>query len=161
MYLVRWLRKMLGLRFTYAAPNKTFNIKLSTIVESSGVTLCQRLSDNLKQVEQALALMTDVVDRVYIEKEFTVSAATGRGRVLADAKIIIRPTHGFSVEQIKTNVHEHRLDEAVVTDDGTVMIEPDRKQLRGFVEYERAKDKYESGRRLKPAKSKPTLPNIP
>lgn len=73
MYLVRWLRKMLGLRFTYAAPNKTFNIKLSTIIESSGVTLCQRLSDNLKQVSQALAAMTDVVDRYHIEKEFTVS----------------------------------------------------------------------------------------
>lgn len=38
-YLVRWLRKILGLRFTYAALSKTFNIKLSTIIESSGVTL--------------------------------------------------------------------------------------------------------------------------
>lgn len=160
MYLVRWLRKMLGLRFTYAAPNKTFNIKLSTVIESSGVTLCQRLSDNLKQVEQALKLMTDIIDRYHVEKEFTVSAATGRGRVLADAKIIIRPTHAFSVEQIKTNVHEHRLDEAVVTEDGRVMLEPDRKQLRGFVDYERAKEKYANGRRLKPGKPNPGLPNI-
>lgn len=76
MYLVRRLRKMLGLRFTYAAPNKTFNIKLSTIVECSGVTLCQRLSDNLKQVQKALEAMTDIVDRFAIEKDFTVSAAS-------------------------------------------------------------------------------------
>ena len=96
--------------------------------------------------------MPDVIDRYIIEKDFTVHAPTGRGRVLADAKIIIRPTHGFSIEQIKTNVHESRLDEAVITEDGTVMIEPDRKQLKGFVDYERAKAKFKSGTRIKPDK---------
>ena len=74
LYLARWLRKMLGLRFTYAAPSKTFNINLSTVIENSGVTLCQRLSDNLKQVEQALAAMPDVIARYHIEKEWTVHA---------------------------------------------------------------------------------------
>lgn len=157
MYLVRWLRKMLGLRFTYAAPNKTFNIKLSTIIESSGVTLCQRLSDNLKQVEQALRAMSDVIDRYVVEKDFTVHVPTGRGRVLADAKIIIRPTHAFSVEQIKTNVHESRLDGAVLTEDGSVMLEPERASHPGFVDYERAKQKFKSGQPLKKSASKPSL----
>lgn len=149
LYLARWLRKMLGLRFTYAAPSKTFNINLSTIIESSGVTLCQRLSDNLKQVEQALKAMPDVIDRYHIEKDFTVHAPTGRGRVLADAKIIIWPTHGFTVEQIKTNLHESRLDDAVIAEDGSIMLEPDRKQTKGFVDYERAKAKYQGGRKIK------------
>lgn len=158
MYLVRWLRKMLGLRFTYAAPSKTFNIKLSTIIESSGVTLCQRLSDNLKQVEQALSAMSDVIDRYVVEKDFTVHAPTGRGRVLADAKIIIRPTHAFSVEQIKTNVHESRLDDAVVTEDGTVMLEPDRASYPGFIDYEHAKQKFKSGQRLKKPRPSPHTP---
>ncbi|MGQ0672879.1 MAG: hypothetical protein ACT4N2_08395 [Hyphomicrobium sp.] len=155
MYLVRWLRKMLGLRFTYAAPNKSFNIKLSTIIESSGVTLCQRLSDNLKQVEQALSAMPDIVERHAIEKDFTVHVPTGRGRVLADAKIIIRPTHAFAVEQIKTNVHEHRLSEAVLTEDGRVMLEPDRASHPGFLDFEHAKQKYKSGQRLAKPAAKP------
>ena len=150
LYLVRWLRKMLGLRFTYAAPSKTFNINLSTIIESSGVTLCQRLSDNLKQVVQALQAMPDVIDRYHIEKDFVVHAPTGRGRVLADAKIIIRPTQAFSVEQIKTNLHESNLDDAVIAEDGTVMLQPDRKNIRSFVEFERTKVKYQSGRKIKP-----------
>lgn len=67
-FLVRRLRKLLSLRFTYAAPNKTFNILLSTIIENSGVTLYQRLSDNLKMVEKAVAAMPDVIDRIAIEK---------------------------------------------------------------------------------------------
>ena len=67
-YLVRWLRKILGLRFTYAAPNKTYNIKLSTIIESSGVTLSDRISDNLKAVEIALRAMPDIVARYTAEK---------------------------------------------------------------------------------------------
>jgi hypothetical protein len=156
LYLARWLRKLLGMRFTYAAPNKTFNIKLSTIIENSGVTLCQRLSDNLKQVEQALKAMPDVIDRYIIEKDFTVHAPTGRGRVLADAKIVIRPTDDFSTQQIQTNVHECLLEEAVIAEDGTVMIEPSRKQLRGFVEYERAKVKFKSGTRIKSGKPNPS-----
>lgn len=112
---MRWLRKILGLRFTYAAPNKTFNIKLSTIIENSGISLYGRMSDNLKAVEQALAAMRDIVDRFAIEREFGVHSGTGKGRVLLDAKIIVWPTHAFCVEQIKTNVHENRIETAVET----------------------------------------------
>ena len=107
IYLVRWLTKRLGLNFTYAAPNKSYNIKLSTLIESSGVSLCARLSDNLKQVEHALAAMTDIVDRYTVTREFMVHPVTGRGRVLADAKIVIWPTDAFTKEQLKTNVHEN------------------------------------------------------
>lgn len=42
-------------------------------------------------------------------------SGTGKGRVLLDAKIIVWPTHAFCVEQIKTNVHENRIDTAVET----------------------------------------------
>lgn len=149
IFLVRWFRKMLGLRFTYAGPNKSYNINLSTIIEGSGVSPCQRLSDNLKQVEQALQAMTDIVARYAVEKHFTVHQQTGRGRVLADAKIIIWPTHAFCTEQIKTNIHEHDLDEAVITDDGTVMIEPRQTKFTGFIDFHNAKTSYAEGRKLK------------
>ena len=151
IYLVRWLTKLLGLRFTYAAPNKSYNIKLSTIIEGSGVSLCARLSDNLKQVEQALLAMTDVIARYAIEKEFTVHQPTGRGRVLADAKIIIRPTSAFTVEQMKTNMHENDLDEAVITEAGTIMLEPKQTKFSGFIDYQDAKATYAGGRKIKKA----------
>lgn len=147
-YLVRRLNKMLGLRFVYAAPNKTFNINLSTIIESSGVTLRDRLSDNLKAVEHALATMTDVVDRYTIEKDFGVHGTTGKGRVLLDAKIIIRPTRTFTVEQMKTNMHENTLDTAVISGDGHVLFEPERKSYPSLLDYERAKQAFQAGRRI-------------
>jgi len=109
-YLVRWLRKMLSLRFVQAAPNKSFNIKLSTIIENSGVSLYARLSDNLKQVEQALDAMNDMVARYTFEKSYAVHPETGKGRVLADAKIILWPTNSFSTQQIQTNLHMQDLD---------------------------------------------------
>jgi hypothetical protein len=149
LYLVRWLRKILGLRFTYAAPNKTFNIKLSTIIENSGVTLRDRLSDNLKAVEEALRAMTDIVARFSVDKQIMTHRATGKGRVLADAKIVIRPTHAFCVEQIKTNMHEHRLDEAVVGEEGQVLLEPRKEDFRSLGDYQATKTEFQAGRQLK------------
>ncbi len=113
-FLNRWMRKMLALRFVQAAPNKSFNIKLSTIIENSGISLYARLSDNLKQVIQALDAMSDVVDRYTIEKSYAVHPQTRRGRVLADAKIILWPTNSFSTQQIQTNLHNQDLDAAVI-----------------------------------------------
>lgn len=148
-FLARWFRKQLSLRFVYAAPSKSYNINLSTVIESAGVALRDRLSDNLKQVEQALASLTDIVARYSIAKEFTVHKASGRGRVLADAKIVIRPTEAFVSEQILTNLHEHRLDDAVVTDEGAVMLEPRQKDFPGFNDYHRAKSDFASARKIK------------
>ncbi len=153
IYLVRWLRKLLGSRFVYAAPNKTFNIMLSTIIESSGVTLCQRLSDNLKQVEQALKAMPDVIDRYHVEKRFAAPGTTAKGRRLDDAKIVLRPTQAFTVEQMKTNMHINRLDTAVIAEDGAVVVEPERHDFKNFMDYEHAKSKYQGGRRIAKTKT--------
>ena len=78
-FLVRWFRRMLSLRFVYAGPNTTFNIKLSTLIENSGVSLYDRLSDNLKQVEAALAAMPDVVARHVVQREWTTNAVDRQG----------------------------------------------------------------------------------
>ena len=115
------------------------------------MSLCARLSDNLKQVEQALLAMSDVIARYAIEKEFTVHQPSGRGRVLADAKIVIRPTSAFTVEQMKTNMHENDLDEAVVTEKGAVMLEPKQPKFGGFLDYKDAKATYAGGRKIKKA----------
>lgn len=75
-------------------------------------------------------------------------SATGKGRVLLDAKIIIWPTHAFCIEQIKTNVHENRIETAVETPDGAVLVEPKREDYRSLMDYERAKAAYQAGRRI-------------
>jgi len=145
IYLVRWLTKMLGLRFTYAAPSKSFNIKLSTIIENSGITLYDRMSDNLKVVERALASMSEIVARYTIEKHLAANERTHKGRVLADAMITIWPTQAFAVEQIKTNAHENRLDTAVETSEGRVMPEPRREEFQSYSDYEAAKRARQGG----------------
>ncbi len=147
-YLVRWLRKMLSLRFVQAAPNKSFNIKLSTIIENSGVSLYARLSDNLKQVEQALGAMEDMVARYTIEKSYAVHPETGRGRVLADAKVILWPTNSFATQQIKTNLHIQDLDGGVITPQGNVMLEPQREDYESYKAFENARITYLRGRKV-------------
>ena len=124
---------------------------LSTIIECSGVTLCQRLSDNLKQVEQALKAMPDVIDRYHVEKGFAPAGTSAKGRRLDDAKIVLRPTQAFTVEQMKTNMHINRLDTAVIAEDGG-RRETRARGLREFMDYERAKEKYQGGRRITPTK---------
>jgi hypothetical protein len=144
-FLERWLRKMLGLRFTYAAPNRSFNIRLSTIIENSGVTLYAKLSDNLAYVEQTLRAMPDVVARYSVDRQFAVHPVTGKGRVLADAKIVIHAAHRFIVDQIKTNLHADTLDHAVVSQTGTVVTEPKRADFATFQAYTAARQTYLSG----------------
>jgi hypothetical protein len=151
IYQVRRLSKVLGLRFTYAAPAKTFNIKLSTIIESSGITHYDRMSDNLKIVERALQAMTEIVARYTVDREFGPNARKATGRALIDAKIIIWPTQAFTIEQLKTNVHENRLDSAVVQTDGAVAVMPRSEDYPSLFDYEKARTAFLEGRRIGPA----------
>ena len=64
------MRTMLGLKYIYASPNKSFNIKLSTIIENSGISLCERMSDNLKYLVQTLDKLEDIIARYTIEPDF-------------------------------------------------------------------------------------------
>lgn len=138
----------MGLRFSQAAPSKSYNIKLSTIIENSGITLYDRMSDNLKYVTSALDAMPDIVARYTVSKDFTVNTVSRKGRMLADAKIVIRPTNGFVLEQIKTNVQNHKLERAVQGEDGHIVLEPDRQTFKSLADYERAKAAYLGGRKI-------------
>ena len=82
-YLSRRLRKMLGLKFTYASPNRSFNINLSTLIENSGISLYERMSDNLKYAEKVLKGMSDIVGRFALEKKFTVHPITKKGACIS------------------------------------------------------------------------------
>lgn len=148
IYLVRWLTKMLSLRFTYASPSKTYNIRLSTIIENSGITLYDRMSDNLKLVERALHAMHDIVARFTVEKQVGRNERHGKGRALVDAKIVIWPTTAFTIEQMKTNVHENRVDNARISETGEICVEPRREDFVSLSEYEKAKTAFQTSRSI-------------
>ena len=147
-YLSRRLRKMLGLKFTYASPNKSFNINLSTLIENSGISLYERMSDNLKYASSVLAGMTDIIARHNIEKKFAVHPVTKKGRVLADAKIILWPTKSFVQMQIQNNIHHSKLDDARIDEQGDVQIEPVRGDFDSYKSYEAARSSFEQGHNL-------------
>lgn len=68
-YLGRWLRKQLSLRFTQADTVRPYGpIKLTTIIQNSGITSYARLSDNLKALINVLDDMRDIVESYQIEK---------------------------------------------------------------------------------------------
>ena len=149
LYLVRWLRKILGLRFTYAAPNKTYNIKLSTIIENSGVTLRDRLSDNLKAIEQALrpCPMSSTDSRSRRNSAFTPNRQGARARRRqdhhpADARV----HHRADENQRAREPPRYRRR----TEDGSIVVEPRREEHPSLLDYERAKDAFQAGRPIKP-----------
>ncbi len=66
-YLGRWLRKQLGLKFIQADTTKTYSIKLSTIIQNSGIVPYARKSDNLKSLVKILDTMDDIVRKYKVE----------------------------------------------------------------------------------------------
>lgn len=123
VYLARWLRKTLSLRYTQADTANAYNIKLSTIIQNSGITLYDRLSDNLKQVKDALDGLSDIVAR-YVIKPTYGKTVTGKGRMLQDATVIIMPTKAFVSEMIVANKQQSLIKDARITAEGAALVEP-------------------------------------
>ncbi len=98
-YLGRWLRKQLGLKFIQADTTKTYTIKLSTIIQNSGIVPYSKKSQNLFALEKVLKDMDDIIRKYDIERIY----GTDRGRILLDARITIYPTRDFMIEQIYGN----------------------------------------------------------
>lgn len=140
VYLSRWLRKMLGLKFTYAAANTTFNIKLTSLINLSGLTPSSALRDNLAYVKRVLASL-DIVSRVVITPQRSTNSATRR-KVLSDALIVIYPSPSFVTEQIKSNSHTQKLARAVISDTGKPLVEPERRDFQTYAEFAAAKKAY-------------------
>lgn len=136
-FLGRWFRKMLSLRFTYADPLKSFNIKLSTVINQSGISPYEQFRDNLRYVKDVIEGL-DIVATVKVEKEYTVNPETKR-KQLSDAKFIIYPSRSFIQEQVKSNAHTKRLDDAVLDGEGVVLLEPRKGDYKNLAEYEQAR----------------------
>lgn len=139
VYLVRWLRKMLALRYTHADTANAFNINLSTLIKNSGISLYDRLSDNLKQVKSALDEMSDVVAS-YVVKPVYGPSASGKGRQLHEATLIIVPTKAFVTEMILANKQQSLINSARLTGDGAVLTEPGGDRSEAFKAYKSKRD---------------------
>jgi len=139
-YLGRWFRKTLGLRFSYAELGRNFNIKLSTVINHSGISPYKEVRDNLKYVKRTLDEL-DIVGHIRVEPEHKVNPETGR-KVMVDALLFIYPSKLFVDQAIRANAHSRRLDNAMQGEDGLPLLEPRRSDFRTPQEYEKARREY-------------------
>lgn len=140
VYLARWFRKTLSLRFTQADTGNAYNIKLTTLIAHAGITQYDRLSDNLKQVREALDGLGDIVASYVVKPQYGRSV-TGKGRALDDAMIIIRPTKAFVTEMILSNKQQSLIADARVSEHGAALIEP-KGDARAFKDYKAKRDAW-------------------
>ena len=143
-YLGRWFRKTLGLKFTYAVQNRSFNLLLSTVINLSGISPYGKITNNEAYVKRILDGM-DIVEKVIIQKKYAINPKTKR-KVLKDVLIEIFPTKEFIGGQIHSNIHDNRLKEAIFDDDGKVILKPQTEDFQNMVEYRRAMNAYEKKR---------------
>lgn len=139
-FLARWFRRRLSLMFIQAQLGKTYNIKLSTIINSSGISPYDQLRDNLAFVRKTLKEL-DIVERFHVEKEFEVNPETKR-QVMKDALFVIYPTLAFANEQIRANHHAKKLATALPGEDGKPLIDPSLEFGGSPREREEARRKY-------------------
>jgi len=143
-YLARWFKKRLSLMFVQAQLGKTYNIKLSTIINSSGISPYDQLRDNLAFVRKTLSDLKkkgEVVANFTVEKEFEVNPETKR-QVMKDALFVIYPTLAFANEQIRANHHAKKLATALPGEDGKPLIDPSLDFSGTPREREEARRKY-------------------
>lgn len=139
-YLGRWFRKTLGLRFSYAELGRNFNIKLSTIINHSGISPYKEVRDNLKYVKRTLEEL-DIVGQVRVEVEHRVNPETNR-KIIVDALLFIYPSRDFVSQVLRANSHAKRLNNAMVSEDGLPLLEPRRTDFKTPQEYEKARREY-------------------
>ena len=68
---------------------------------------------------------------------------TKKGRVLFDAKVIIRATKSFTTHQIQNNIHHERLNEAREDGQGNVLLEPSRADKLPYKEFAQKRSEYD------------------
>jgi hypothetical protein len=139
-FLARWFRKRLSLMFIQAQLGKSYNIKLSTIINSSGISPSDEVRFNLAFVKKTLTEL-DIVERIHIEKEFEINPVTKR-QLMKDALFVIYPTLAFANEQIRANQHAKKMGTALPGDDGKPIIDPNLQFGLSLREKEEMRRKY-------------------
>lgn len=139
-FLARWFRKRLSLMFVQAQLGKTYNIKLSTIINSSGISPYDQLRDNLAFVQKTLKELK-IVERFTVDKQYEINPATKR-KVMADALFVIYPTFEFANDQIRANQHAKKITTALPDEKGKPLIDPSLEFGKTPQEKEEARRKF-------------------
>lgn len=139
-YLARWFRKRLSMMFVQAQIGKTYNIKLSTIINSSGISPYDQFRDNLAFVRKTLTEL-EIVERFVVDKEYEINPETKR-KIIKDALFVIYPTLAFSNEQIRANQHARKIASALPDETGKPIIDPNLEFGKTPREKEEARRKF-------------------
>ena len=102
----RWLHKRIAYLYKQAAITSPYQIKLTTIIQDSGMTEYEKLSNNLRDVEKIFKDMQDcgTIDRYEIEKRF-------EGRRFVDALCSLWLSESFCSDIKKANHFESSAEE--------------------------------------------------
>lgn len=111
--IARQLHKRMSHYFTQASITTRYEIRLSTIIRDFGLTAYSWISQNLRDVENALKEMKDkaIILNYSIEKFLD----TTQRNKLIDAKIIITPHPHFSGVVIDANKRHRRIETTIKT----------------------------------------------
>ena len=144
-FLGRCLRKTLALRFTQASLLKPYNIRLSTLVNNSGLTPFERVTDSLKYVRKILDGL-DLISHYDVKQHYEQSDETGRKR-LVDATLLLFPSKTFVGEQMRVNAEHKRLQDAQIDGEGLPLLPPKKGDHATPLGYQRAISKFEDAKR--------------
>lgn len=101
--IARQLHKRMSHHYTQASITQPYSIKLTTIIRDFGLTLYDRLSHNLRDVETALDEMKN--ENVILSYKVEKTLDTTQRNKMTEAKIIVTPHPKFVGEVVQANNH--------------------------------------------------------
>ena len=107
-YVAKWLHKRLSHRYTHAAiTGQGYNIKASTIVRDSGMTIYKQWRDNLGRVRKAV----EELKAAGVLMRYTAEEVKGSGGRIEDVMFVMFPSLDFCNEMKKANFYQNRVEE--------------------------------------------------
>lgn len=128
------LKVLLNTNFRYAEKNKTFNPNLNTLIERISYIENKVKRITLFKIIKILENMHEVSKVEYeVIKE---------GRKIVDAKLKIFPSERFVSTMIINNKIDKSITEAVLDDNGEILIKPIRENFKSQSEFKKAFNEY-------------------
>lgn len=112
--LARYLDKRLSMHFSNAAINKTYNIKLSTVIQGSGIAASQSHSQNDRKMDRAIEELINSNVVCDVKKDIR-----REGKRITDIKYDFIPTLDFISEMKKSNKRRNQHLEKLSTSKNT------------------------------------------
>jgi hypothetical protein len=105
--LARWFHKRISHIYIQADPWNNYGIRLSTIIQDSGIEPYSRIQDNIRRVKEALEEMKEQDILSKYECEYIYSEK--RKNKIEDAKFLLFPHPYFISEMLKANKRQKQI----------------------------------------------------